>query len=77
MTSRDELLTAISELGRLFPEWRMGQMLANLAMSAGHSEPGAVWDLEDGEALAAAQRLIERHHGRQQREKDELLQAIR
>ena len=59
--NRTELLSAISELGELHPEWRLGQMLANLAMAAGRTEAGAVWDLEDGEALAAARRLLDRH----------------
>lgn len=62
---RSELLAALAELGRLFPDWRLGQTLANLAMSAGHPEAGAVWDLEDSEALAAARRLIERNAERQ------------
>lgn len=52
-TNRDELLRALAELGRLFPDWRLGQTLANLAMAAGHTESGAIWDLEDCEALAA------------------------
>jgi hypothetical protein len=65
-TVREELLTALAELGRLFPDWRLGQTLANLAMAAGHAESGAVWDLEDSEALAAARRLIERNASRQQ-----------
>jgi hypothetical protein len=60
-TTRIELLNALAQLGSLFPNWRLGQTLANLAMAAGHPEAGAVWDLEDGEALVAAQRLIERN----------------
>jgi len=70
--SREELLSALAELGRLFPDWRMGH-LANLAMAAGHSESGAVWDLEDSEALAAAQRLIDRNSnsGRHAEESDQ------
>ena len=59
--TRMELLKALTELGELHPEWRLGQTLANLAMAAGHTEARAVWDLEDGEALAAARRLLERH----------------
>jgi hypothetical protein len=55
---RAELLSALAELGRLYPNWRMGQMLANLAMTAGHLDSGAVWDLEDDEALAAARDLL-------------------
>lgn len=67
-TTREELLAALAELGKLFPDWRMGQTLANLAMAAGHPETGAVWDLDDGEALAAARRLIERNAGRKGQE---------
>ena len=56
--TRMELLEALSRLSRFRPEWRLGQTLANLAMSAGHMDAGGVWDLEDDEALAAANRLI-------------------
>jgi hypothetical protein len=57
--TRSELLRAIAELGELFPEMRLGQMMANLATFAGRMEAGGVWDLEDAEALAAARDLIE------------------
>ena len=75
-TTRGELLNALKELGLLFPDWRLGQTLANLAMAAGHPESGAVWELEDDEALVAARRLIDRHAGRQVEEPDELLQEV-
>jgi hypothetical protein len=55
---RSDLLAALSELGRLRPEWRLGQTLANLAMTAGRLDAGGVWDLEDEEALAAARALL-------------------
>ena len=42
-TTRAELLAALAELGKLFPDWRMGQTLANLAMAAGHPETGAIF----------------------------------
>ena len=56
---REDLLSALAELGRLRPEWRLGQTLANLARTAGRLDAGGVWDLEDEEALAAARTLIE------------------
>ena len=56
--TRIELLTALGELSRLRPEWRLGQMLANLAMTAGRMEPAGVWDLEDEEALVAIHVLL-------------------
>ena len=55
---RTELLAALSRLGELRPDWRLGQTLANLAMTAGRLDSGGVWDLEDEEALAAARALI-------------------
>jgi hypothetical protein len=58
---RLELLTAIPQLSQLRPEWRPGQTLANLATTAGRMEPGGVWELEDEEALEAAQTLIEQY----------------
>ena len=58
---REERLAALSQLGRLRPEWRVGQTMANLAMTAGRLDPGGVWDLEDEEALAAAKTLIEQY----------------
>lgn len=59
--TREELLNAIAELSELHPDWRLGQTIANLAMAAGRTEANGVWDLEDSEALAAAQRLLDRH----------------
>jgi len=56
--TRAALLSALADLGRLRPEWRVGQTLANLAMTAGRLDAGAVWDIEDEEALAAARELI-------------------
>lgn len=56
--TRTELLAALAEVGRRHPQWRLGQTLANLAMAAGRLDAGAVWDLEDDEALAAARRLL-------------------
>ena len=57
-STRDELLVALDQLSRLRPAWRLGQMMANLATTAGRIEDGGVWDLEDDEALAAARTLI-------------------
>jgi hypothetical protein len=59
--TRLELLAAVAEISRLRPEWRLGQLIANLAMTAGRLDSGGVWDLEDVEALAAATTLIEQH----------------
>ena len=63
-TSNDELIVALSDLRTLFPDWRLGQLVANLALAAG--KDGAIWDVQDEELLAAARRLIERNRGRQE-----------
>lgn len=57
--TRRDLLAALAQLSRIRPEWRMGQTLANLAMTAGRLTASGVWDLEDEEALDAANTLIE------------------
>lgn len=57
--TRTKLLVVLAELGRAHPDWRLGQTLSNLAMAAGHLDAGAVWDLEDEEALSAARRLLD------------------
>lgn len=59
--TRVELLDALAELGRVHPNWRLGQMFANVAMAAGRLDAGAVWDLEDEEALRAVRELLRLH----------------
>ncbi len=59
--TRLDLLAALAQLSRIRPEWRMGQTFANLAMTAGRVDAGGVWDLEDAEALAAVNILIEQY----------------
>ncbi len=56
--TRHDLLVALSQLSQQRPEWRLGQTMANLAMTAGRLDSGGVWDLEDEEALVAAKTLI-------------------
>ncbi len=60
----EELIEAVSELRVLFPDWRMGQLIANLVIAAGGSDAAAIWDMEDEQLLTAARRLIERNRGR-------------
>ena len=49
-----ELLNRLKELSRACPEMRFGQLIANLAVVARGTDPGAVWEMEDEELLAAA-----------------------
>lgn len=55
----DELVESISELRELFPDWRIGQLVANLVTAAGGTDAAAIWDVEDEQLLAAARRLID------------------
>lgn len=57
-TFEAEWIAVLSELRRIPPERRFGQMMANLAVAAGRLDAGGVWDLEDDEALAAARDLL-------------------
>ena len=63
-STTDELLDAVSELRDLFPDWRLGQLVANLTLAAGDEDLESIWDVEDEKLLAAAQRLIQRHQER-------------
>ena len=49
--SREELLTAIAELCQRYPDWRLGQLIANVAGWADQE----IWDVEDEQLLAAAE----------------------
>lgn len=60
-----EVLEALGELSEVFPEWRFGQMIANLAVAARGPTDGAVWDVADEELLAAIRRHLDKHRNRQ------------
>jgi hypothetical protein len=64
VSAAEELIGALSELRALFPDWRMGQLVANLVTAAGGTDAAAIWDMDDEQLLAAAHRLIERNGGR-------------
>jgi len=61
----DELITALAELRALFPDWRLGQLVCNLASAAGGMDVDAVWNMEDQRLLDAARRLIDQNSERQ------------
>jgi hypothetical protein len=65
-SQREELLDALGELSRLFPSWRFGQLVANVATAARGPQSEAIWDSDDAELLAAARRLLERNAQREQ-----------
>ncbi len=63
-TATEELIEVLSELRTLFPDWRLGQLVANLTLAAGRDGDGEIWNVEDEELLSAARRLIERNRNR-------------
>jgi hypothetical protein len=50
-----EFIEAIGALRRRYPDWRFGQLIANLAGWADQD----VWDVEDEELLAAARKHLQ------------------
>ena len=53
ITVHDELIEALVELRRALPSMRLGQLIANMATVARGAVPGAIWEAEDEELLAA------------------------
>ena len=51
---RSEVFRALMELSEACPEYRFGQMIANLAMLARGDDDWAIYNMEDEELLAAA-----------------------
>ena len=56
--TRREVLRALEELSEACPEYRFGQMIANLAMLARGDAEGAIWDMEDEELVAASRQQL-------------------
>jgi hypothetical protein len=56
---RSQLLTVLEEFGRRYPNWRFGQMVANVAGMADTE----IWDVEDEQLLEAAVKHLESRFG--------------
>ena len=50
---RQDVLQALGELSAEFPDCRLGQLIANLAVVARGATIEAIWDVEDEELLGA------------------------
>jgi hypothetical protein len=55
---RSEVLRALEELSEACPEYRLGQMIASLAMLARGDAVRTIWEIEDAELLIAAQKHL-------------------
>jgi hypothetical protein len=51
---REDLFSAIAELGKRYPQWRVGQLIANVAGWVNAD----VWDVEDDSLLETIQRHL-------------------
>ena len=56
-TTRHEILNRLERLGRLAPELRFGQLIANLAFMAAGPWNETLWDLEDDQLLEAIRQM--------------------
>jgi hypothetical protein len=63
-TTREDLLSCLTELSEVAPDLRLGQLVANLATLAQGAKVEAIWDAEDEELLGAARRLLEHYRSR-------------
>ena len=52
---RTELLASLAELSRQYPQWRLGQLVANISGWADKD----IWDAEDAELLASCRAHLE------------------
>jgi hypothetical protein len=63
--ARTNLLRLLAELSEHWPDVRFGQMIANLSTLARGPEVESIWDAEDDELVAAAERQLEVFRARQ------------
>ncbi|HEY8747519.1 MAG TPA: hypothetical protein VIM11_06085 [Tepidisphaeraceae bacterium] len=54
------LTRVLASLSELYPDWRVGQLVANISTWARGPIAEAVWDVEDEEFLAAAEAHLAR-----------------
>jgi hypothetical protein len=55
-----ELFSMVKEIRSLYPDWRLGQMVCNVAVWAHEPDKSSVGDIEDGEFIRAARGHIEK-----------------
>ena len=58
-SNAQRLVAALEELRKMYPDWRFGQLVANVAYWAKGPTNEAVWDVEDEEFIKAAEDHIQ------------------
>ena len=66
---QQRLARVLVALSQLYPDWRLGQIVANVAGWARGPTSEAVWDVEDAEFLEAAESHIKHRLSEKAREK--------
>jgi hypothetical protein len=59
-TTRKEIFTALAEMSERYPDWRFGQLVANVSFWAKGPTPEAIWDVEDQQFLETMKRHLEK-----------------
>lgn len=63
--SDDELFGALREMRQKYPDWRLGQMIANLATWTEGAHHDQIWDIEDSELVETARRHLQKRKSKQ------------
>ena len=61
---REELLHLLEELSNRYPDWRFGQLVANVSYWAREPRAEAIWDVEDEELLKGIKAHLSRLEAR-------------
>jgi len=56
---RKEILRALEEMSERYPEWRFGQLVANVSYWAKEPSVEAIWDVEDEQFLEGLRSHLE------------------
>ena len=59
---QERLTRFLAALRAVYPDWRIGQLVANIAWWARGPTNEAIWEVEDEEFLAAAEALLAGRH---------------
>ena len=58
--NREKILHCIEKLTKIYPDWRFGQLVANVSYWAKGATKSAIWDVNDEEFYNAAMKHIEK-----------------
>ncbi len=59
-TTRQEIFKALAEMSDRYPDWRFGQMVANISFWAKGPTAQAIWDVEDQQFLDTLKKHLQK-----------------